>query len=198
VSRVAEEENERNYFLVFGKWSMDNIEFRDLGLDRCISLKGFIAPYSGGRGARKRFDKTTMPIVERLINKMMRGEHNTGKKHKAYNIVKEAFDIIAERTNKNPIQVLITAIENAGPREEIVRLKYGGISVPKSVDTSPLRRVDQALMNIAKGARKSAFKSKRSISECLASEIIAAANYDMKAFSIAKKEEKERIAKAAR
>ncbi|OFV67627.1 30S ribosomal protein S7 [Methanosarcinales archaeon] len=190
------EESFGSHFLVFGKWSCEGLEFKDLGIDRCIGLEGFIVPYS--TGAKKRFDKIKMPIVERLINKIMRGEHNTGKKQKAYNIVKEAFEIIAERTNKNPLQVFITAIENAGPREEIVRLKFGGISVPKSVDTSPLRRVDQALMNIAKGAKRSAFKSKRSISECLATEIIAAANYDVRAFSIAKKEEKERIAKAAR
>ncbi|MHC1565463.1 MAG: uS7 family ribosomal protein, partial [Candidatus Syntropharchaeales archaeon] len=72
------------------------------------------------------------------------------------------------------------------------------ISVPKSVDTAPLRRIDQALMNIAKGAKRTSFKSRRSASECLATEIIAAANYDVKTFSIGRKEEKERIAKAAR
>lgn len=193
---VAEKKSDMDPFLVFGKWSMEDIEFKDLGIDRCIGLESFIAPYSGG--VKKRFDKTRVPIVERLINVMMRGEHNTGKKHKAYNIVKEAFEIIAERTKKNPVQLLITAIENAGPREEIVRLKFGGISVPKSVDTAPLRRIDQALMNIAKGAKRTSFKSRRSASECLATEIIAAANYDVKTFSIGRKEEKERIAKAAR
>ena len=193
---MAEEDAEMNYFLVFGKWSLDDLEFNDLGVDRCIGLENFVAPYAGG--VKKRFDKTKVPIVERLINMMMRGAQNTGKKHKTYNIVKEAFDIVAERTKKNPVQVLITAIENAGPREEIVRLKFGGISVPKSVDTSPLRRVDQALMNLAKGAKRTAFKSKRSASECLATELIAAAKNDVKTFSIGRKEEKERIAKAAR
>ncbi len=193
---MVEEDAEMDYFLVFGKWSLDDLEFNDLGVDRCIGLGNFVAPYVGG--VKKRFDKTKVPIVERLINMMMRGAQNTGKKHKTYNIVKEAFDIVAERTKKNPVQVLITAIENAGPREEIVRLKFGGISVPKSVDTSPLRRVDQALMNLAKGAKRTSFKSKRSLSECLATELISAANNDVKTFSIGRKEEKERIAKAAR
>jgi small subunit ribosomal protein S7 len=53
-------------------------------------------------------------------------------------------------------------------------------------------------MFIAQGAQKAAFKTKRPIEECLASEIISASKYDVKAFSISKKEEKERIAKAAR
>jgi len=92
----------------------------------------------------------------------------------------------------------VDAIINAGPREEIVRLKYGGIAVPKSVDTSSLRRIDVALRNIAEGARLAAFKSKKSIAECLADELIAAANNDPKSYAVAKKEEVERVAKSAR
>jgi small subunit ribosomal protein S7 len=53
-------------------------------------------------------------------------------------------------------------------------------------------------MFIAKGAQRAAFKSKRSIGECLASEIMMAAKYDVKSYAISKKEEKERVAKAAR
>ena len=139
-----------------------------------------------------------MFIVERLINKVMRKGKNTGKKHMAYDIVREAFEIIHKKTGKNPLQVLVDAIINAGPREEVVRLKYGGIAVPKSVDTSSLRRVDVALRNIAEGARLAAFKSKKSIAECLADEIIAAANNDSRSYAVAKKEEVERIAKSAR
>ena len=96
------------------------------------------------------------------------------------------------------MQLLIQAVENAGPREETVRLRYGGISVPKAVDTASQRRVDLALMFIAQGAKKTAFKSKRTFDDCLASEIIAAAKNDVRSFSISKKEEKERVAKAAR
>jgi small subunit ribosomal protein S7 len=53
-------------------------------------------------------------------------------------------------------------------------------------------------MYIAQGAKKTAFKSKRTFDDCLASEIIAAAKNDVHSFSISKKEEKERVAKAAR
>jgi len=183
---------------VFGKWDVSNIQIDDPAIRMYITLTPRYALHSHGRHAKQKFAKVNVFVVERLINKVMRTEHNTGKKHQAYNIVKEAFEIIHKRTKKNPIEVLIKAIENAGPREEIVRLKYGGIAVPKAVDTSTVRRIDQALMNIAKGAREAAFKSKRSIEEALASEIIAAANNDVKCYAISKKEEVERIAKAAR
>ncbi|HIH77833.1 MAG TPA: 30S ribosomal protein S7, partial [Halobacteria archaeon] len=103
-----------------------------------------------------------------------------------------------EKTGTNPLQILVKAVSNAGPREETVQLKYAGLAVPKSVDTAPLRRIDEALMFITKGASISAFKNKRTIEEVLASEIISAANYDIKCYSISKKEERERIAKAAR
>ncbi|MEM0351258.1 MAG: 30S ribosomal protein S7, partial [Archaeoglobaceae archaeon] len=115
-----------------------------------------------------------------------------------YNLVREAFEIIERKTKKNPIQVLVDAIVNAGPREEVVRLKYGGIAVPKAVDTSSLRRVDVALRNIVEGARRMAFKSKKSFAYCLADEIIAAANNDTKSYAVSKKEEVERVAKSAR
>jgi small subunit ribosomal protein S7 len=94
--------------------------------------------------------------------------------------------------------VFIDALENSGPREETVRLKYGGINVPKAVDTAPMRRVDQALMFITQGAEKASFKSKKSVESALAEELMAAAKGDVKSYSVGKKDEKERVAKAAR
>jgi len=183
---------------VFGKWDPEEVEIKDLGIKCYINLKPVLVPHTCGRHSKQIFAKSEQSIVERLINKMMRKEHNTGKKIKAYNIVKRAFDIIHERTGNNPLQVLVDAIANAGPREEIVRLKYGGIVVPKAVDTSSQRRVDQALMFIAQGAWQRSFKNRKSIEECLADEIIAAANYDVKCYAISQKESKERVAEGAR
>ncbi|AEA47351.1 30S ribosomal protein S7 [Archaeoglobus veneficus] len=183
---------------VFGKYNPKEVEVSDPALKNYICLEPRFVPHTHGRHANTPFAKQKVFIVERLINKVMRKEHNTGKKILAYNIVKEAFEIIEKKTKKNPIQVLVDALINAGPREEIVRLKYGGIAVPKSVDTSSLRRLDIALRNICEGARKAAFKSKRSIAACLADEIIAAANNDSKSYAVAKKEEIERVAKSAR
>ncbi len=185
-------------YKLFDKWESTEVEVRDIGLQRYINITPVILPYSGGKHARQQFNKSNQHIVERLINKMMLSEHNTGKKMTTYKIVSGAFDIINKKTKENPIQVLVNAIINAGPREETVRLKYGGIAVPKAVDSAPQRRVDIALKLIAQGAQKSAFKSRRPIEETLANELIAAANYDVKSYSINKKEGKERVAKAAR
>jgi small subunit ribosomal protein S7 len=112
--------------------------------------------------------------------------------------VRDAFGIIATRTKQNPVQIFVDAIENAGPREETVRLKYGGINVPKSVDTAPIRRVNSALFFISEAVRKGAHKSKKPAANCLADELIAASKGDVKTYSVNKKEERERIAKSAR
>lgn len=182
---------------MFEKWDVSDIKIDDLGMRRYVNIEA-VSVHSGGKISSQQSSKSEISIIERLIIKMMQKEHNTGKKHKAYNIVRDAFDIIHDKTKENPIQLFIKAVENAGPKEEIIRLRYGGISVPKAVDTSSQRRVDQALKFITRGAQRAAFKSKRSIGECLASEIMAVAKYDIKSYAISKKEEKERVAKAAR
>jgi len=185
-------------YKVFGKWDLSEVEVTDPGIKRYVNLDPIMVPHTSGKHARQQFNKSDISIVERLINNMMRKEHNTGKKQLTMRIVDDAFDIIKTRTKKNPVQVLVEAISNAGQREEVVRLKYGGISVPKAVDTAPQRRVDAALRYISTGAKQAAFKSKRPIAECLASEIVAAAKHDAKCFSINRKDSKERVAKAAR
>lgn len=183
---------------LFDKWDISDINISDLGIKQYICLKNTSIPHTSGKHARKQFNKSYITIVERLINNMMRKGKNTGKKQMAMNIVKESFSIINNKTKKNPIQVLVDAISYSGPREEVVRLKYGGISVPKAVDTAPQRRVDTALRYISTGALQASFKSKRTVSECLASELLSASVGDSKSFSVSKKDAKERVAKAAR
>ncbi len=185
-------------YKIFGKWDPSEVEIKDPGIKRYVSLTPVIVPHTSGRHARQQFNKSEISIVERLVNNIMRSEHNTGKKQLTLRIVEEAFDIINRKTQQNPIQILVDAVGNAGPREEVVRLKYGGISVPKAVDTAPQRRVDTALRYISMGTNNASFKSKRSVAECLASELIGAANRDAKCFSINRKDAKERVAKAAR
>ncbi|MDD1765990.1 MAG: 30S ribosomal protein S7 [Methanomassiliicoccales archaeon] len=184
--------------LLFGKYEMTDIAIRDGGLAKYMDLTPTAVPHSGGKHANRWFGKAKMSIVERLINNMMRTEDFTGKKMKAYRAVKESFGIIAEKTKKNPVQVLVAALENAAPREEITRLQFGGISVPKAVDISPSRRLDIAIRNITKGAVQASFKGKKSIEECLADELVLASKADMNSFSVAKKEELERVASSAR
>jgi len=183
---------------IFNKWDPEEIEIADLSIKRYFNLRPMVVMHTGGRHARQQFKKSEQHIVERLINKMMLTEINTGKKMKTYKIVEEAFDIINQRTKENPLTVFARAISNTGPREEVVRLKYGGITVPKAVDTAPQRRVDMALMFITTGAQKSAFKSKRSAASTLADEIIAASKGDVRSFAMNRRDSVERVAKAAR
>lgn len=138
------------------------------------------------------------PGVRKLRGKFIRGGKACGKKHKVYNVVRRAFRLIAERTKRNPVQVLVDAIQNSAPREETTRITYGGITYYVAVDAAPQRRLDTALKNLAAGAYAASFKTKKSIEECLAEEIMLAANNDVKSFAVAQKEEIERIAKGAR
>lgn len=187
-----------NGVLLFGKYEMTGIGIRDGGLAKYIDLTPVSVPHTGGKHANRAFAKSKMSIVERLVNSMMRTEVYTGKKSKTIKVVRDAFEIVAAKTNKNPVQVLVEALENAAPREEITRLQFGGISVPKAVDISPARRLDIALRNIARGTVDASFKNKKSAEECLADELILASKGDMNSFSVAKKEELERVAQSAR
>ena len=184
--------------LLFNRWDMSEVEIKDPSLARYVNLHAMIVPHSCGKLAGQQFNKSNMLIVERLINKLMQTEHNTGKKELAIRIVKDALEIVNKKTKKNPVQVLVDAVENADPREETVRLKYGGINVPKSVDTAPQRRVDTALRFITDGVRQASHKKKKTVSEALAEELIATANGDTRSYAVSKREERERIAKAAR
>ena len=181
---------------LFGEWEVTGIQFSDPSTERYITITP--VAHTMGRHASKQFQKSEISIVERLINRLMQTDENTGKKQKTLNVTRDAFDIINERTDENPIQVLVQAVENAAPREETVRLKYGGISVPKAVDVAPQRRVDQALKFIAEGVHGSSFKTSTDVEEALASQLIGAANDDVNTYAVSQKEEKERVAAAAR
>lgn len=200
-SEAKEEDGARSVLgnvLLFGRYDVSGVTVRDAGIARYIDISPVAVPHTGGKHTNKPFAKAKMSIVERLINNMMRTEDFTGKKTKAYKAVERAFKIIEERTNQNPLQQFVDALQNAAPREEVTRLQYGGISVPKAVDVAPSRRVDLALRFICSGALEASHGSKESIEECLAKEIIAAAKNDVNCHSIAKKEEVERVAASAR
>ncbi len=193
--------------LLFGKYPLD-FEV-DPTLEGYISLKKSLSTF-GRIGTRKK--KVVKGIVERLINKLMRGgtgekvggrvirTHGRlqGKKSKVIKIVKEAFEIINKRTNKNPVELLVEAIKNSSPREDVTRVEYGGIMYQVAVDISPKRRVDVALRNIALAAIISSFDKKETLAEALAKEIILAANNDSNSYAIKRRDEIERIARSAR
>lgn len=183
---------------LFEKYDLTEVVVHDLGLAKYMNLNPIVIPHTGGRWANKPFGKAKTNLVERLINGMMRTEVYTGKKSKSYRVVRSSFEIIAKKTGKNPVQILVDALEHTAPREEITRLRFGGISVPRAVDVSPSRRLDMALRNITQSAVSATFKNRKPVEECLADEILLAAKGDMQSSAIAKKEELERVAGSAR
>jgi len=185
---------------VFGKWSGAEIQISDMSLEDYIlgAKQPKFLPHSAGRYQMKRFRKVTCPIVERLVCSLMFHGRNNGKKLMAVRIVRHTFEIIHLLTGENPLQVLVNAIINSGPREDSTRIGRAGTVRRQAVDVSPLRRVNQALYLICTGARDSAFKSVKTIAECLADELINAAKGSSTSFAIKRKDELERVAKSNR
>jgi small subunit ribosomal protein S7 len=184
--------------LVFGKWDASEITCKDPGLAPYINLSTVGIPHTGGRHANAWFGKAKLSVVERFINKLMRTGPYTGKKQGAMKAFESALDQIADKSNSNPLQTFVNAICNAAPMEEITRIKFGAVSQPKAVDSSPSRRLDVALRNLAQGAQQGTHKSKKTLTNCIINELSKAAVGDITSFAVSKKEELERIAASAR
>jgi small subunit ribosomal protein S7 len=192
--------------LLFRKWDTTEIIINDIGLKTAISLKQIIIPLDFGRSALKRFNKGDVNIAERLANKLMhfgkKYAKNTGrmggKKTHSLNVVRTAFEIINLKTGKNPVEILVRAVENSAPNEDTTRIVYGGTVYHVSVDVAPLRRVDLALRFIADGVKEATFSNPKPIEEYLAEHLILSANNDTTSPSIKKKNELERVAQASR
>jgi len=183
---------------LFQKWTFKDVKVQDIGLQRYLNLTPMTTPHSMGRHEHQRFRKASVNIVERLINGLMRPGKNSGKKAKASNIVKQAFDIINLRTGKNPVEVLVKAVENAAPCEDTTRVSYGGVVYHLSVDIAPQRRIDLAIRHITEGARAATLNNPKPIQETLADELILASNKDIKSAGVAKRNEIERVAQSSR
>jgi small subunit ribosomal protein S5e len=125
---------------------------------------------------------------------MMTGRNN-GKKLMAARIVQHAFEIVHLLTDANPLQILVDAIINCGPREDSTRIGSQGTVRRQAVDVSPLRRVNQAISLLTVGTRESAFRNVKTVAECLADELINAAKGSANSYGIKKKDELERVAK---
>jgi len=186
---------------LFNKWTLSDVEVSDISLSDYIAVKEKAAkylPHSAGRYQVKRFRKATCPIAERLASSLMAHGRNNGKKLMTVRIVKHAFEIIHLLTGENPVQVLVNAVINSGPREDSTRIGRAGTVRRQAVDVAPLRRVNQAIWLICTGARESAFRNIKTIAECLADELINAAKGSSNSYAIKKKDELERVAKSNR
>ncbi len=193
---------------IFDLYETKDVKIEDSSLKRYLNVDVKLVLKSHGR-TKEKFSKAKVNIVERLTNLLGVPGHR-GKKHKIitgrasgkYNknmkIVLAAFKIIEEKTKQNPIQVLVKAIENCSPRDEITVIEYGGARYPQAVDISPSRRLSISLRNMVHGAYDKSFNKKTKIQEALAQEIILASEKNMESFSMQKKNESEKQADSAR
>jgi len=184
--------------MVFGKWDASEVTCEDPGLAPYINLTTIGTPHSGGRHANAWFGKSKLSVIERFINNLMRTGKFSGKKQHCAKAYEDALDRIASTSGQNPLQKFIDAIVEAAPCEEITRIKVGAVSQPKAVDSSPSRRLDVALRNIAIGAASATAKSRRTLTEGIVAELSKAADGDIASYSVGKREEIERIAASAR
>jgi len=198
---------------LFGKYELESVTVTDPSLRNYVSLAPIALPHSHGRHAKHPFGKKNVNIVERLINKLMRGGTGEktsgkvirthggmqGKKTKAIRIVQDAFVLLETKTKKNPVQLLVDAVQNSAPREDFTRVSFGGVSYQVAVDVSAQRRLDMALRNLSLAAIMQSFGNKRTMAEALAAEIESAARGDVNAsYAIKKRDETERMARSAR
>jgi small subunit ribosomal protein S7 len=195
-------------FKIFDLYDISEIQINDLGLKPIINLQSRLILKSNGRNVQK-FGAVKINVVERLMNRIGVSGHrgkkhkiilgtSTGKYSKNMAIVLEAFKLIEKRTQKNPVEVLVRAIENSSPRDEITVIEYGGARYPQSVDVSPIRRVNLALRWMTQGASDKAFNKKKTLAEALAEEIMLAADNNSESFAMRKKNESEKQADSAR
>lgn len=195
-------------FKIFDLYDLEGLEVKDSGLKRVINLEPKLALKSHGRQTQK-FGQAKVNIVERLVNKMgvagHRGKkhriilgHSTGKYSRNAKILVEAFKFIEKKTGKNPVEVLVKAVENSAPRDEVTTIEYGGARYPQAVDVSPIRRVNLALKHIVHGASDKSFNKKKSFAQGLAEEIMLASEESQESFGVRKKIEAEKQADSAR
>ena len=207
LDEISKEKREDD-FKLFWKYDVSDIKIEDIGLKRYINLDAKLVVKSHGR-IREKFGRAKINLIEMLANLVAVPGHR-GKKHKIQTfwksgkysqnmkIVLNCLKIIEQRTNQNPIQVLVTAIENAAPKDGITVIEYGGARYPQAVDLSPLRRLTMTLRSIVHGSYDKSFNKKTKIEQALADEIIKAYNKDNDSYSMQKKKESEKQADSAR
>ncbi len=195
-------------FKIFDLYDMNEVKVTDSSLVPYINIQPRLLVKSHGRNVGK-FTQTKVHIVERFANRLAVPGH-VGKKHKiitshssgkyAKNMqtVIEMLKIIENKKKMNPVQVVVKAVENASPRDEVTTIEYGGARYPQAVDVSPFRRVNLAIRWMIQGAYGKSFGKKKKMSEALATEIINASDGNMESYALGKKNEAEKQADSAR
>ena len=126
-------------------------------------------------------------LVTRLINSVM----HDGKKGVAQRIVYDAFDIVKEKTGKDPLEAFEAAMENIMPVLEVKARRVGGATYQVPIEVRPERRETLGLRWVTLYARN---RSERTMKERLAGEIMDAINEQGGAFK--KREDTHKMAEA--
>ena len=202
------EEQKEKGFKLFGLYDVSEIKVEDPGMKRYINLQPRLIVKSQGR-IREKFSRAKLNLLEIFANLVGVPGHR-GKKHKIQTgwkagkysqnmkIVLDTLKIVEEKTKNNPVQVLVTAIENAAPRDGVTIIEYGGARYPQAVDISPLRRVTMTLRTMVQGSYDKSFNKKTKIPYALADELIKAFNKDADSHAMGKRRDSEKQADSAR
>ena len=126
-------------------------------------------------------------VVAKLINSIMLD----GIKGTAQSIVYDAFDVVAEKTGKDPLEVFETAMENIKPLLEVKSRRVGGSNYQVPMEVRTVRRQTLGLRWLTTFTRK---RGERTMSERLSKEIMDAANNT--GASVKKKEDTHKMAEA--
>jgi len=108
-------------------------------------------------------------LVTRLINRIM----VDGKRGVAQRILYEAFELIRQRTGKDPMEVFEAALKNVMPVLEVKARRVGGANYQVPVEVKPERRISLGLRWLVNYART---RGEKTMIERLANEIIDASN----------------------
>ena len=127
--------------------------------------------------------------VSRFLNRMMWN----GKKSTAQRVLYRAFDLIEERSKRNPLEVFEEALRNATPQIEVKPRRVGGATYQVPVEIRADRRTALAQRWLIQNARK---RSGKSMIEKLAAELMDAANNQ--GATIRKRDETHKMAEANR
>lgn len=184
---------------LFNMYPYNEVQVNERTLQPFINVSApGIFPHTCTKISLGRFGKARTSIVERFVTHLMQHGRNSGKKRMVIRLFREACAIMHKLGGENPIQLLVDACINAGPRESSARVGRGGNVKRTSVDVSPYRRLNIALRLLAEGIRSAAFKNKKTMPEVIANEIMAAAKKSQNSYAVKKKEEIERVAKSNR
>lgn len=124
--------------------------------------------------------------------------HNTGKSQTQALIMIEVLEKLEAKTKENPIQVLVKAIENAAPREEVITIERSGARYAQAVDIGPQRRLDLVIRYICQGAAHKAFNAEIAFADALVGEIMSAYNMENSGMAMSRRSEIEKMAAAAK